>query len=712
MAKAKSIKPATTLGHVIKSVPPASLKGSTVPISQNEFHISQDMYKTIVERSADAVLLLGDDGTVKYAAPNIVDLIGYKPSHIIGTNVLSLIHPDDIAQAQLDLGNLIVKPNNVADSMVRFKHKNGAWVWVEAIGTNLLQDPSVNAIVANLRDATERKRTENSLGYQTALLQAQNEATRDGILVSDTKGNVLFHNKQFTKMWKTPDNIMDTKDDNLALEFAMTRLVDPVGFRDRVDYLYAHPNEVSHELIYFKDGQILDRYGSPVVDDSGKIYGWAWYFRDVTEDKRAEQAMQTQNEYLVALQETAVALTSRLDVTPLLNTIIEHAARIANTENGYIYLVNDESTALSVRIGTGVFKKYLGHTIAKGEGIAGKVWQTGKAIVVDDYDTWEGRSPTFPKSVFHSIVCIPLKSNRKVIGAIALAHPYIERKFTQQEIVILKRLAELASIALDNAYLYERARTEANERKVAEALSESLAEQQARMVEINRSKDEFITLASHQLRTPATGVKQYIGMVLDGYAGDLTGDQRDLLGDAYESNERQLGIVNDLLQVAHLDTGHVSLQRRRIDIIDMITDVIDEQADTFKGRQQGVRFRHDINELMLNVDRDRLRMVLENLIDNASKYSLKGKTLTISVVKTKTDAEIEIQDQGVGIRKKDIDKLFKKFSRIDNPLSTLVGGTGLGLYWAKQVIDLHGGSITVSSKLNKGTTFCLTLPLL
>jgi signal transduction histidine kinase len=384
---------------------------------------------------------------------------------------------------------------------------------------------------------------------------------------------------------------------------------------------------------------------------------------------------------------------------------------LANTQDGYIYLLDEKEEAISVQLGLGIFEDYVGSELKKGEGLAGQVWETGKPLVIEDYDTWPGRSKSFPKYIFHAVVGIPLKSESKIVGVLALSHRERGRFFSRHEVAALERLGELASIALDNARLYERNRKEIQERKLAVAAAESLSEEQARLVELSRSKDEFISLASHQLRTPATGVKQYVGMILSGYAGRVSSHQRQLLQTAYESNERQLKIINDLLKVAHVDSGKVTLHKQLIDVIDLLDDVIDEQADTFKSRGQGAIFKHKVPSLKARIDVDRIRMVLENIIDNASKYSLHGSTVIITVRKVKDCVQIRVKDQGVGIAPKDLDKLFKKFSRIDNPLSTLVGGTGLGLYWAKEIIDLHGGKISVSSTPKKGSTFTIQLPL-
>ncbi len=228
---------------------------------------------------------------------------------------------------------------------------------------------------------------------------------------------------------------------------------------------------------------------------------------------------------------------------------------------------------------------------------------------------------------------------------------------------------------------------------------------------LERAKDEFISLASHQLRTPATGVKQYAGMLLEGYAGELSVAQQAMVQSIYDSNERQITIINDLLKVAHIDAGQVKIEKHSTDIIQLIRDVIKEQEHKFKTRHQTITFSHRRARLDALIDPKNMRMVLENIVDNASKYTPEGKAIKVTVRHDEKRIEIAVRDQGVGIEPRDIPKIFQKFSRLNNPLSVMVGGTGLGLYWAKKIIQLHGGSITVSSQPNQGTVFTVLLPI-
>lgn len=237
-----------------------------------------------------------------------------------------------------------------------------------------------------------------------------------------------------------------------------------------------------------------------------------------------------------------------------------------------------------------------------------------------------------------------------------------------------------------------------------------MGEEREQLVAINKTKDEFIMLVSHQLRTPATIVKQYVGMVLEGLAGKVPKNQLGLLSTAYDGNERQLKIVDDLLRVALVDSGKIALSKSAIDIVAMITRIVSEQQHTFHDKQQVIAFTHIPKKLNTSVDILLMCTVIENLLDNASKYSQDGKTVAINLKQNGDQLLIEIIDHGVGISKQDQGKLFQKFSRIDNPLSVGAGGTGLGLYWAKGIVELHGGTISVISKIHRGSTFTITLP--
>ncbi|MBX4199330.1 HAMP domain-containing histidine kinase [Candidatus Saccharibacteria bacterium] len=238
-----------------------------------------------------------------------------------------------------------------------------------------------------------------------------------------------------------------------------------------------------------------------------------------------------------------------------------------------------------------------------------------------------------------------------------------------------------------------------------------LIKRNALLAELNISKDEFIAIASHQLRTPASAVKQYIDLLIEGYAQPLTPEQQGFLQKAKQSNNRQLRIIDDLLQVARIDSESFKLNVETLQIRKIIKDVAEELREKIEAKNQNITYELPKKTIPVDADSSRLKMVFENIIDNASKYSPADSMIQITLRASQGYAMIDIKDQGVGIERKDFPKLFQKFSRLPNTSSIEVSGSGLGLYWVKKILQLHGGDISVKSKLGVGSTFTVKLPI-
>lgn len=244
-------------------------------------------------------------------------------------------------------------------------------------------------------------------------------------------------------------------------------------------------------------------------------------------------------------------------------------------------------------------------------------------------------------------------------------------------------------------------------RQAARALQQRNDELEA----IGRSKDEFVALASHQLRTPATAVKQYVGMVLQGYVGDIDEQQTEVLTKAFESNERQIQIINQILSAARADTGRLVMTPVSIDLCSLARGIAAEMEAAFEQRRQTFSAEVPQKPIRVPADLSYLRMAIENILHNSSVYTPVGGTIQLRVRQTAKTCLLSVSDTGVGIKKADIAKLFVKFSRIHNSLSVEAGGSGIGLYLTAEIIRLHGGDITVESRASKGSTFTISLPL-
>lgn len=239
---------------------------------------------------------------------------------------------------------------------------------------------------------------------------------------------------------------------------------------------------------------------------------------------------------------------------------------------------------------------------------------------------------------------------------------------------------------------------------------EFVRKQRKDLIASNKAKDEFISIASHQLRTPATAVKQYLGMIREGYAGRVPKSLQLFLETAYDSNEQQLSIIDELLKIAQIDSGSFRLKKKRVDLGQLAKDVVAQNLTVVRLRRQKL-ITDATGDTSAYVDPQEISLALSNLIENASKYSPAGKSIIVAVRGYAKHVEVRISDKGVGIAKSDINKIFDKFTRIDNALSDTVTGTGLGLYWVKRIVKMHKGSISVQSEPHKGSTFTMTIPI-
>jgi PAS domain S-box-containing protein len=181
-----------------------------------------------------------------------------------------------------------------------------------------------------------------------------------------------------------------------------------------------------------------------------------------------EETLRRQNQYLAALQETALGLVSRLELNELLQDIVSRAGALVGTNNGYVFLLNPETDEMTMRVGVGVYENFVGTRATRGVALAGRVWASGAPVVVDDYQTWGGRLPDPSRDVLRAVIGVPLKSRERVSGILGLAHLDAAKRFGAEELDLLTRFAALAAVALDNAQLYESAQRELAQRRAAE----------------------------------------------------------------------------------------------------------------------------------------------------------------------------------------------------------------------------------------------------
>lgn len=232
------------------------------------------------------------------------------------------------------------------------------------------------------------------------------------------------------------------------------------------------------------------------------------------------------------------------------------------------------------------------------------------------------------------------------------------------------------------------------------------------LVRIDKAKTEFVSLVSHQLRTPLSSVNWFSEMLLAGDAGALNSEQRKYLEEIYSGNQRMIELVNDLLDVSRLDLGTFIINLVPIDIIELIKSVISEQQSKIDERKIQLRCNFSENIPIMPIDSKLMRMVLQNILSNAIKYTHEGGIVDFSVsVPDGVNILIIIKDSGYGIPEHQQKDIFSKLFRADNVKQMDVEGTGLGLYITKSIIESSNGKIWFESEENRGSTFFVTFPL-
>ncbi len=232
-----------------------------------------------------------------------------------------------------------------------------------------------------------------------------------------------------------------------------------------------------------------------------------------------------------------------------------------------------------------------------------------------------------------------------------------------------------------------------------------------KLQEFDEIKSNFISVVAHQLRTPLSGVKWTLNMILNGDMGELNNDQKTFLMKSYESNGRMITLVNDMLATDRIQSGKVHYGFRFINIVDLLDNVLFEMAPQASKKNISIEFKNKLENLpQVFVDPETMRAVLQNLLENSIKYTMDGGRIELDVQNKGETLEVSIADNGIGIPDEEKKKVFGRFFRATNAIKQETDGSGLGLYIAKTIIEKNGGKIWFDSEVGKGTTFHFTVP--
>ncbi len=228
---------------------------------------------------------------------------------------------------------------------------------------------------------------------------------------------------------------------------------------------------------------------------------------------------------------------------------------------------------------------------------------------------------------------------------------------------------------------------------------------------VEKMKTEFVSVAAHQLRTPLSAIKWTVRMILDGDIGEINKEQKELLEKTYVSNERMIRLINDLLNVSRIEEGRLLYDQEEAQIEDVLDGVIDASQEVLKNKDMSLELNKKKTP-KVKIDKEKMGVVIQNLLENAVKYTPQGGKIKISLDNDEKNVIFKIEDSGVGIPKSQQDRIFTKFFRAENVTRMETDGTGLGLYTTKNIVQAHKGEIWFESEENKGTTFYFTIPII
>ena len=279
---------------------------------------------------------------------------------------------------------------------------------------------------------------------------------------------------------------------------------------------------------------------------------------------------------------------------------------------------------------------------------------------------------------------------------------------------ILRRVT--GELAARNRSLHERAAereqllaSERSARAEAEAIQRLLAEQNERLREVDRMKDEFVSLVSHELRTPLTSIRGYLELLMD-EGGELTPEQLRFLKVADRNSQRLLELVGDLLLLAQIDAGKFALEQDDVDLATVVHESVEACRPLAESKE--IELTEEVDEVPTLVgDRARLAQVLDNLVSNALKFTPGGGRVSVSLLCAEGHVRLEVADTGIGVAAGEQTRLFERFFRSSSAAHNAIPGTGLGLSITKAIVDRHGGRIGIESAENEGTTVRVELPL-
>lgn len=561
---------------------------------------------------------------------------------------------------------------------------NGKWFLASA---TLLKDYEAEVLLS-LEDITEKRRAEQELRASEQRMRSVLQASNDAFVVAGKEGRVVLFNASAEEMfgWPSEDILGQSID-----------LLMPEGYRGphpRAMETYIEAGEatamgrsVEREGLH-RDGAIF-----PIEVSLGSYDGPGGPFfvaaiRDITQRKQAEEALRLRSCELEALYKIASILGEAGDFDQKACRVLSEVAQVANAD--WVTLRKPDEHEQGLRLvavaGPGALEAPPVPLLLTEKSLSFQAFCKGESAVVNNYPAHPGASLAIVAQGMKSMVQMPVKAGGKTLGLVSVASREDDH-FSPETVALLTAITDGMGVLLENARLYEEI-TLKNE--------------------LERRRDTFVSIASHELRTPITSIMGFSELLLTRDRPEPV--RREWLESINEDSQRLTAIVDDLLNVSLIHSGELTANLAHLRLQEVVEQVMGVISLTTNTHELVANISPDMPRVV--ADRDKLTQVLTNLLNNAVTYSPKGGRITISARHEPQQERVvvSVADRGIGVAPEDRDHLFTPFYRVQQPETEGVRGSGLGLYIVKGLVELMQGEIWLESQLGQGSTFFFSLP--
>ena len=437
----------------------------------------------------------------------------------------------------------------------------------------------------------------------------------------------------------------------------------------------------------------LDQVGAPRAWTSQEIRLLESVARELRTALEAAQlllARQRENQRMLALHRASTLIAAETDPTDVLREILDAASTLIGHGSASLYRWDERAGVLRLAESVRVERDIAPTVLRAGEGVCGQAFLTLKPVIVNDYQHWEHAVPSSRAAGQRAALAVPLIRAGHGLGALAVRSTHAIARFDEEDARVLSLFADQAVAALTTAELLDQ------QRRAVEELER-----------LNSAKSNFVSIVSHEFRTPLTGIQGFSELMRD---EDLTvAEMKEYAGDINKDAQRLNRMITEMLDLDRMESGRMTLNRERTDVNAIVSEAAQRLASS--ASRHAIRLNLDPELPLIEIDKDKINQVLLNLLSNAVKYSPEGGPIAVSTRVEGEMVHVFVRDSGMGIPADSLEKVFERFSRLESGATRYIQGTGLGLPISRQIVEMHGGRAWVESTLGEGSVFQFTLPL-